>query len=143
MSSPMRRNYPWERKLKYNGPLILTPLASHPGTDDQAYFGTQVLEGRRRHTVTSAAMKASTNLVTFVTRPSAVTLLERRHCRSLELLLLTKIKKNRYPELLRHFSALRAASLSKTNSRCEETPSDISRLGFLPWWQLFLLTKFI
>ena len=55
-SALMRRQSSWERKLKLYCPLFRTPLAWWPNFYGFSYFGTQIIGGCRRHTVTSAAM---------------------------------------------------------------------------------------
>lgn len=52
----MRRQSSWVRKLKIHCPLFRTPLAWWPNLYGFSYFGTQIIGGCGRHTVTSAAM---------------------------------------------------------------------------------------
>ena len=52
----MRRQSSWERKFKLYCPLFRTPLAWWPNFYGFSYFGTQIIGGCRRHTVTSTAM---------------------------------------------------------------------------------------
>ena len=147
----MRRQSSWERKLKLYCPLFRTPLAWWPNFYGFSYFGTQIIGGCRRHTVTSAAMtilnqlgyKLYSNCSAHCTRTSTLPHIRlgfadeswssavmkqllltwfRRH----SLLLVTRIGST---ELLRHTRARVAASFWENDFRHEVFPFAANREG--------------
>ena len=147
----MRRLLSWERKFKLYCPLFRTPLAWWPNFYGFVNFGTQIIGGSRRHTVTSAAMTihnwlgyehypncsahctrtstlpyirlefADENMESMVVKQLLLTWF-RRH----KLLLVTKINGI---ELLRHTRARIAANFCKRNFRHEVIPFAAIRIG--------------